>query len=150
MNMAERELRIKRVYAEPSEDDGERILVDRLWPRGLTKAKAKVDLWLKEVAPSNELRKWFAHDPDRWAEFKRRYVAELKAADKPLSLLQQETSRETVTLLYGARDEEHNEAVVLLELLQRNNRREPCHRMYVALLFGTRRLIRMRDTSRRS
>lgn len=119
MNMAERELRIKRVYAEPSKDDGERILVDRLWPRGLTKAKAKVDLWLKEVAPSNELRKWFAHDPDRWAEFKRRYVAELKAADKPLSLLQQETSRETVTLLYGARDEEHNEAVVLLELLQR-------------------------------
>jgi uncharacterized protein YeaO (DUF488 family) len=117
--MTERVLRIKRVYLDPSEDDGERILVDRLWPRGLTKARAKVDLWLKEVAPSNELRKWFAHDPIRWPEFKRRYVAELKAADKPLTLLKQETSRGTVTLLYGARDEEHNEAVVLLELLQR-------------------------------
>jgi uncharacterized protein YeaO (DUF488 family) len=117
--MAERVVRIKRVYVEPSEDDGERILVDRLWPRGLTKAKAKVDLWLKEVAPSNELRKWFAHDPDRWLEFKRRYVAELKTTAKPLTLLKQDASRGTVTLLYGARDEEHNEAVVLLELLQR-------------------------------
>ncbi len=117
--MTERVLRIKRVYLDPSEDDGERILVDRLWPRGLTKAKAKVDLWLKEVAPSNQLRKWFAHDPDKWLEFKRRYVAELKATEKPLTLLKQETSRSTVTLLYGARDEEHNEAVVLLELLRR-------------------------------
>jgi uncharacterized protein YeaO (DUF488 family) len=117
--MAERMVRIKRVYVEPSEDDGERILVDRLWPRGLTKAKARVDLWLKEVAPSNDLRKWFAHDPDRWPEFKRRYVAELKAADKPFTLLKQEASLRTVTLLYGARDEEHNEAVVLLDLLQR-------------------------------
>jgi uncharacterized protein YeaO (DUF488 family) len=119
MNMTERVLRIKRVYEEPSEDDGERILVDRLWPRGLTKARAKVDLWLKEVAPSNDLRKWFAHDPNRWLEFKRRYTAELKALNKPFALLKQETSRGTVTLLYGARDEEHNEAVVLLELLQR-------------------------------
>lgn len=117
--MAETAVRIKRVYVEPSEDDGERILVDRLWPRGLTKAKAKVDLWLKEVAPSNDLRKWFAHDPDRWPEFKRRYVAELKAADQPFTLLEQEARRRTVTLLYGARDEEHNEAVVLLDLLQR-------------------------------
>jgi uncharacterized protein YeaO (DUF488 family) len=119
INMAERVLRIKRVYVEPSEDDGERILVDRLWPRGLTKARAKVDLWLKEVAPSNDLRKWFAHDPKKWPEFKRRYVAELKALETPLALLRQETSRGSVTLLYGARDEEHNEAVVLLELLQR-------------------------------
>jgi len=117
--MTERVVRIKRVYVEPSEDDGERILVDRLWPRGLTKAKAKVDLWLKDVAPSNQLRKWFAHDPERWPEFKRRYVAELKATEKPLTLLRLEVSRGTITLLYGARDEEHNEAVVLLELLQR-------------------------------
>ena len=117
--MTERVVRIKRVYVEPSDDDGERILVDRLWPRGLTKAKAKVDLWLKDVAPSNELRKWFAHDPGRWPEFKRRYLAELKTTEKPLTLLKQEASRGAVTLLYGARDEEHNEAVVLLELLQR-------------------------------
>ncbi len=117
--MTERVVRIKRVYVEPSEDDGERILVDRLWPRGLAKAKAKVDLWLKDVAPSNELRKWFAHDPDRWLEFKRRYVAELKITEEPLTLLKQEASRGAVTLLYGAKDEEHNEAVVLLELLQR-------------------------------
>jgi uncharacterized protein YeaO (DUF488 family) len=119
MNMADRVVRIKRVYLDPSEDDGKRILVDRLWPRGLTKAKAKVDLWLKDVAPSNELRKWFVHDPDRWPEFKRRYVAELKAVDKPLILLKQETRRGAVTLLYGARDEEHNEAVVLLDLLNK-------------------------------
>jgi uncharacterized protein YeaO (DUF488 family) len=120
--MIQTKLHIKRVYAEPSEDDGRRILVDRLWPRGLTKEKAKVDLWLKEIAPSNELRKWFGHDPKRWLEFKRRYLEELKTLSGPLALLRQEASRGTITLLYGARDEEHNEAVVLLELLQRNDR----------------------------
>jgi uncharacterized protein YeaO (DUF488 family) len=117
--MTHAELKIKRVYAEPSPDDGKRILVDRLWPRGLTKEKAKVDLWLKEVAPSNELRKWFAHDPKKWPEFKRRYAVELKAQSEPLALLRQETSHGTTTLLYGAKDEEHNEAVALLELLKR-------------------------------
>jgi uncharacterized protein YeaO (DUF488 family) len=119
MDMTQREIRIKRVYDEPSQDDGKRILVDRLWPRGLTKEKAKVDLWVKEVAPSNELRKWFAHDPEKWPEFKRRYVEELKTQNEPLAQLRQETSHGAVTLLYGAKDEEHNEAVVLLELLQR-------------------------------
>jgi uncharacterized protein YeaO (DUF488 family) len=119
MDMTQREIRIKRVYDEPSQDDGKRILVDRLWPRGLTKEKAKVDLWMKEVAPSNELRKWFAHDPEKWPEFKRRYVEELKTQSEPLAQLRQETSHGAVTLLYGAKDEEHNEAVVLLELLQR-------------------------------
>jgi uncharacterized protein YeaO (DUF488 family) len=116
--MAPSTIRIKRVYAQPSEDDGRRILVDRLWPRGLTKARAKVDLWLKEVAPSTELRKWYAHDPKKWPEFKRRYTQELKAQPGPLAQLRQEASKGPATLLYGARDEEHNEAVVLLELLQ--------------------------------
>jgi uncharacterized protein YeaO (DUF488 family) len=118
--MTQTELRIKRVYAEPSRDDGKRILVDRLWPRGLTKEKAKVDLWLKEVAPSNELRKWFAHDPKKWPEFKRRYADELKTHSEPLALLRREASHGTTTLLYGAKDEEHNEAVALLELLGRS------------------------------
>jgi uncharacterized protein YeaO (DUF488 family) len=117
--MALTKFRIKRVHAEPNEDDGKRILVDRLWPRGLTKEKARVDLWLKEVAPSNELRKWFGHDPEKWPEFKRRYAEELKALSEPLALLRQEARHGTVTLLYGARDEDHNQAVVLLELLRR-------------------------------
>ena len=116
--MTNKRLCIKRVYAEPSQDDGMRILVDRLWPRGLTKEKAKVDLWLKEIAPSSELRKWFAHDPKKWPEFKRRYAEELKAESGPLARLRQEADRKTVTLLYGAKDEEHNEAVVLLEIMQ--------------------------------
>jgi uncharacterized protein YeaO (DUF488 family) len=120
-HMAKTEVRIKRVYVEPSEDDGKRILVDRLWPRGLTKEKADVDIWLKEVAPSNELRKWFAHDPKKWPEFKRRYVEELSTLSRPLALLRQEASQGTTTLLYGARDEEHNEAVVLLGLLRKDD-----------------------------
>jgi uncharacterized protein YeaO (DUF488 family) len=117
IHMAHTELQIKRVYAEPSQEDGKRILVDRLWPRGLTKQKARVDLWLKEVAPSNELRKWFAHDPKKWPEFERRYIEELKTVGEPLALLRQQVSQGKVTLLYGARDEEHNEAVVLLKIL---------------------------------
>jgi uncharacterized protein YeaO (DUF488 family) len=114
-------LRIKRVYVAPSEDDGKRILVDRLWPRGLTREKAKVDLWLKEMAPSNELRKWFGHDPAKWPAFKLRYTEELKALADPLAALQREVKHGVVTLLYGARDEEHNEAVVLLELLRKRS-----------------------------
>ncbi len=110
-------IRIKRVYAEPDSSDGKRILVDRLWPRGLTKAKAKVDLWLKEVAPSTELRKWFAHDPATWAEFRRRYLDELKLHSEQLAQLKQEANHGPVTLLFGARDEEHNEAVILRDLL---------------------------------
>ena len=94
-------LRIKRVYSAPSEDDGKRILVDRLWPRGLTKEKADVDLWLKEIAPSNELRKWFGHDPMKWPEFKLRYAEELKALTELLRALRQEAEHREVTLLYG-------------------------------------------------
>ena len=112
-------LKIKRAYEEPSEDDGTRILVDRLWPRGLTKAKAKIDLWLKDIAPSTELRKWFAHDPAKWTEFQSRYKDELKQHSEQLDLLKQKAAKGPVTLIYGARDQEHNEAAVLLKLLQR-------------------------------
>jgi uncharacterized protein YeaO (DUF488 family) len=110
-------IRIKRVYEEPDGEDGTRILVDRLWPRGLTKEKAKVDLWLKDVAPSTELRKWFAHDPARWAEFQSRYLEELKRNKEQLSLLRQEAAKGSVTLVYGAKDQQHNEAVILQRLL---------------------------------
>ena len=111
------DIRIKRAYEEPDREDGTRILVDRLWPRGLTKEKAKVDLWLKDVAPSTELRKWFAHDPDKWEEFRSRYLQELKRNKEQLSLLRQEAAKGTVTLVYGAKDQQHNEAVILQRLL---------------------------------
>ncbi len=112
-------IRLKRVYEQPDTKDGERVLVDRLWPRGLTKEKARVDLWLKEIAPSTELRRWFGHDPAKWTEFKRRYRAELKGNKEQVARLKDEMEKGPVTLLYGARDEEHNEAVVLLELFGR-------------------------------
>jgi uncharacterized protein YeaO (DUF488 family) len=112
------DIKIKRVYERPDKTDGTRILVDRLWPRGLTKAKAKVDLWLKEIAPSTELRKWFGHEPDKWAEFKKRYHAELKKNGEQVALLKEEIEKGVVTLVYGAKDEEHNEAVVLARLVQ--------------------------------
>ena len=110
---------IKRVYESRNEQDGKRILVDRLWPRGLTKERAAVDLWLKEIAPSTELRKWFAHDPARWKEFQVRYRTELKEKGEQVSKLRQMARVDTVTLLYGAKDERHNEAVVLRSLLIR-------------------------------
>lgn len=112
-------IQIKRVYAEPEKSDGVRILVDRLWPRGLSKEKAHVDLWLKEAAPSTDLRKWFAHDPKKWPEFQSRYIDELKSHGAELSLLKEKSARGVVTLLFGARDEEHNEAVVLKNVLER-------------------------------
>ena len=113
-------IRIKRAYERPDKEDGTRILVDRLWPRGLTKDKAKIDLWLKEVAPSTELRKWFAHDPAKWAEFQTRYRKELRKNKEQLSLLKHEAARGTVTLIYGARDQQHNEAAVLQKLLDKS------------------------------
>ncbi len=113
------DIRIKRVYAQPDKEDGTRILVDRLWPRGLTKEKAKVDLWLKEIAPSTELRQWFGHDPEKWTEFQTRYRSELKKNKEQVSRLMEEVEKGPVTLVYGARDEEHNEAVVLQRWLQR-------------------------------
>ena len=107
------EIKIKRVYEKPDEEDGIRILVDRLWPRGLTKENASVDLWLKDLAPSTELRKWFGHDPVKWKEFQKRYLLELEKNKKQGLLLKNQIKKGKVTLVYGAKDEEHNEAVIL-------------------------------------
>ena len=108
-------IRIKRVYEQPDKHDGRRILVDRLWPRGLTKEKASIDLWLKDIAPSTGLRKWFGHNPGRWGEFRERYLAELKVNSEQIRMLKQELDKGVVTLVYAAKDEEHNEAVVIQE-----------------------------------
>jgi uncharacterized protein YeaO (DUF488 family) len=113
-------IKIKRVYEEANKDDGKRILVDRLWPRGLTKAKANVDVWLKDISPSTGLRKWFDHQPSRWQEFKRRYCAELEKNNEQLSALKQLTRTSPLTLVYGAKDKQHNAAVVLREFLERS------------------------------
>jgi uncharacterized protein YeaO (DUF488 family) len=115
-------IRLKRAYDDPASDDGVRILVDRLWPRGIKKEDLALDAWAKEVAPSNELRKWFGHDPRRWPEFKKRYRSELKktqAAETIRKVLVGKKRVRTVTLLYGAKDREHNQAVVLRDFLQR-------------------------------
>jgi len=113
-------IRIKRVYEEPDKDDGVRILVDRLWPRGLTKEKARVDLWLKEIAPSTELRKWFDHDPKKWKNFRGRYETEIRHKDDLIKVLNQKAREGTITLIYGARDEKHNEALVLKHILEKS------------------------------
>jgi len=112
---------VKRVYAKPSKDDGTRILVDRLWPRGIAKAKAKVDLWLKDVAPSNDLRKRFHGHPEDWAAFKRAYAVELKSPEAKAAIKELRTHMRVgpVTLLYAAKDEAHNNAVALLARLKR-------------------------------
>jgi uncharacterized protein YeaO (DUF488 family) len=110
-------LAIKRVYAPPGPRDGKRVLIDRLWPRGLGKDEAAVDLWLKDVAPSTGLRKWFGHDPRRWDEFRKRYRAELEGSEA-LAKLKAMARRGRVTLVYGAKDEAHNDAVVLQALIE--------------------------------
>lgn len=110
-------LAIKRVYEPPAAGDGHRILVDRLWPRGLSKEKAHVDLWLREVAPSTPLRRWFGHDPEKWDEFQRRYREELAANEEAFASLKEAIGKGPATLLYGAHDEQHNQAVVLRDLL---------------------------------
>lgn len=111
-------IRTKRVYEEPSETDGLRILIDRLWPRGVSKAEAKIDRWEKELAPSTELRHWFGHDPAKWEEFLERYRAELEGKEEALARLRQEADEGTVTLLYAAKDEEHNNAVALKRYIE--------------------------------
>jgi uncharacterized protein YeaO (DUF488 family) len=110
--------KLKRAYEEPSDGDGLRVLVERLWPRGLTKERAAIDLWLKEIAPSAELRKWYGHDQAKWAEFQKRYRAELRANAEAVKLLKQKGKEGPVTLVYAARDEEHNSALVLKMLLE--------------------------------
>ena len=117
---ADNDIRIKRAYEPAAPDDGARILVDRLWPRGLSKAHAEITLWLKEVAPTPALRKWFGHEPARWDEFGRRYRAELAANPQPVAKLAQYVRDGPVTLLYAARDEAHNHAVVLADYLRRH------------------------------
>ena len=114
-------MKIKRVYEKPGKEDGMRILVDRLWPRGLTKAKAKVDVWLKEIAPTTELRKWFNHDPEKWKEFIKKYKQELHENDEQVVILKEYMRQGVVTLVYGARDEVHNEALVIKDLLSRQS-----------------------------
>ena len=111
-------IKIKRVYEQRDKKDGERILVDRLWPRGLTKEKANIDLWLKGIAPSSELRRWFGHDPEKWKSFRGRYETEIRHNNDLVKLLKQKANKRTVTLVYGARDERHNEAQVLKHFLE--------------------------------
>ena len=115
-------IKLKRVYENPSAEDGLRVLVDRLWPRGLTKERAAVDLWMKDVAPSTELRKWFGHDPAKWKQFQLRYRKELQEKKDFLQELKKKSKGHTVTLVYGARDEEHNEALILKEILAGHKR----------------------------
>jgi uncharacterized protein YeaO (DUF488 family) len=112
-------LRVKRVYEKPSKEDGFRVLVDRLWPRGLTKARVKADLWMKEIAPSDALRKWFGHDPEKWDEFVKRYASELAKKEELLAEVKRlERAHGTVTLLYGRNDEKRNQAVLIAAALK--------------------------------
>jgi uncharacterized protein YeaO (DUF488 family) len=108
----------KRVYEPAAESDGQRVLVDRLWPRGIKKDDAKLDLWLKDIAPSDELRRWFGHDPERWTEFRKRYREELKGKGDAIEELRGLLAKGKVTLLFGAHDEQHNNAVVLVDYLR--------------------------------
>ena len=111
-------IKTKRIYEKAEKEDGIRILVDRLWPRGFTKEKAAIDLWLKEIAPTTELRKWFNHIPEKWPEFKKRYRGEIRSNKESLSQLKEYIQKGPVTLIYAAKDEEHNAALVLLEELE--------------------------------
>jgi uncharacterized protein YeaO (DUF488 family) len=104
---------LKRVYEKVSKTDGFRILVERLWPRGVTKEKASIDLWMKEIGPSTELRKWYAHDVEKWPEFKKRYTAELKKKKELIEQIRSQVEKGKVTFVYAAHDEEHNSAVIL-------------------------------------
>jgi uncharacterized protein YeaO (DUF488 family) len=117
LSIAASNVRLKRAYEPPEKTDGTRILVDRLWPRGVSKAEAELDEWIKEIAPSAELRTWFGHDPGRWDEFRRRYRAELARNSDMLKDLRRRAREGPVTLVYSARDEIHNDAVVLRNVI---------------------------------
>jgi uncharacterized protein YeaO (DUF488 family) len=116
------DVRIKRAYEPPAGADGYRVLIDRLWPRGVKRESARLDEWAHELAPSGELRGWFAHDPERFDEFRRRYTAELASHEDKLRELRRRARHGTVTLVYGARDTEHNDAVVLARILRAGRR----------------------------
>jgi len=120
-------LKIKRAYEPVESTDGKRILIDRLWPRGVSKSEAHIDEWLNDLAPSTELRTWFGHDPQKWEEFKRKYTKELSSPDKARLLedIARRARRETITLIYGAKDTEHSDVKVLEELLRRNREKAP-------------------------
>jgi uncharacterized protein YeaO (DUF488 family) len=113
------DVRLKRAYDPAAATDGSRVLIDRIWPRGVSREEAQLDEWARELAPSGELRRWFSHDPDRFAEFRRRYRAELAAQEARLRELRQRAREGTLTLVYAARDTKHNDAVVLAEILRR-------------------------------
>ncbi len=110
-------IKIKRVYEEADKSDGTRILVDRLWPRGMSRDKAKVDLWLKDIAPGDELRKWFSHEHEKWEVFKRRYFEELKGKQEHVAILKEEAHGRIITLLYGSKEEKYNNAAALKEYM---------------------------------
>jgi uncharacterized protein YeaO (DUF488 family) len=116
------DVRVKRAYEPSSSTDGYRVLIDRLWPRGISREKARLDAWEKELAPSAELRRWFGHEPGRYDEFRRRYVDELRAERPRIAELRRRAREGTVTLVHAARDTEHNDAVVLAEILRRGFR----------------------------
>jgi uncharacterized protein YeaO (DUF488 family) len=116
------DIRLKRAYAEPAVSDGYRVLIDRLWPRGVSMTDAEIDEWARELAPTTELRKWFGHEPARFDEFRQRYREELATHDDKLRELRGRARKGPLTLVYSARDEEHNDAVVLAELLRRGKR----------------------------
>ncbi len=111
-------IKIKRIYDDPSKDDGYRILIDRIWPRGVSKEDAKLDAWNKDIAPSDKLRKWFDHDPDKFDEFAKKYRKELDDKKEDLTEILKKAEEQTITLLYGAKDTEHNQAVVLQNVLK--------------------------------
>lgn len=111
-------IKIRRVYEDPNPDDSYKILIDRLWPRGISKAHAYWDEWCKNLGPSNELRKWFGHIPDRFGEFREKYIQELTADEVELDRIRKIASSQTLTLLYSAKDTEHNQAIVLKEVLE--------------------------------
>jgi uncharacterized protein YeaO (DUF488 family) len=113
----------KRVYEKPARSDGRRILIDRLWPRGLTKEKAKIDFWAKQVAPSNALRRWYGHDPERWTEFQRRYFAELDANPEAVAELREHLGKGAVTFVFGSKEERLNNAAALVNYLKGRGRR---------------------------
>lgn len=116
------DIRLKRIYEPAAPEDGSRILVDRLWPRGVSKEAAHIDLWLKELAPSDALREWFGHDPEKWPEFRVRYFRELKSREESLGVLREKAKEGIVTLLFGAADTAHNNAVALKEFLEGGRR----------------------------
>lgn len=113
-------IQVKRIYEESNESDGFRILVDRLWPRGIKKTEANIDLWLKDIAPSDSLRKWFNHDPKKWTEFQKRYAQEITDKQEDIDIILNEGKKKKVTLLFGSKETEHNNAVALLNILLTN------------------------------